>query len=105
MQLNRPRLERGCFIAVVSRKSCRYQGSLRTTLRAHAHYRRDHLPGQKDGLCGDVAVQQPWLPARAFLLVIMEHFFFELFTPLLQYVIGPMAVAWLATKLNKKPKA
>ena len=35
----------------------------------------------------------------------MEHLFLELFTPLLQYVIGPMAVAWLAAKLNKKPKA
>lgn len=34
----------------------------------------------------------------------MEHLFLELFKPVVQYVLGPMAVVWLTSKLNKKPK-
>jgi hypothetical protein len=35
----------------------------------------------------------------------MEHLFLEMFKPVVQYVIGPLAVAWLTARLNKKPKA
>ncbi len=35
----------------------------------------------------------------------MEHLFLELFKPVAQYILGPMAVAWLTSKLNKKPKS
>jgi hypothetical protein len=34
----------------------------------------------------------------------MEHFFLEAFKIVAQYVLGPMALAWLAAKMNKKPK-
>ncbi len=37
--------------------------------------------------------------------VASEHLSLELFTPVLQYVVGPMAVAWLTARLNKKNKA
>jgi hypothetical protein len=35
----------------------------------------------------------------------MEHIFLELFRTVAQYILGPMAIAWLAAKLNKQPKA
>jgi hypothetical protein len=35
----------------------------------------------------------------------MEHIFLELFRTVAQYILGPMAIAWLTTKLNKKTKA
>ncbi len=35
----------------------------------------------------------------------MEHLFLELFKTVAQYILGPMAIAWLTAKLNKKPKA
>jgi len=35
----------------------------------------------------------------------MEHTFLELFRIAAQYILGPMAIAWLTAKMNKKPKA
>jgi hypothetical protein len=35
----------------------------------------------------------------------MENLFLELFKPVVQYILDPMAVAWLTSELNKKPKA
>ncbi len=35
----------------------------------------------------------------------MENLFLELFKIVVQYILGPMVVAWLTSKLNKKPKA
>jgi hypothetical protein len=43
--------------------------------------------------------------AKALFRTFMGHLFLELFKPVVQYVLGPMAVAWLTSKLNKKPKA
>ena len=34
----------------------------------------------------------------------MEQLFLELFKPVLQYVVGPVAVAWITAKLNKRKK-
>jgi hypothetical protein len=34
----------------------------------------------------------------------MENLFLELLKTVVQYILGPMAVAWLTSKLNKKPK-
>ncbi len=38
-------------------------------------------------------------------MVMMEHFILEIFKILAQYVLGPVAIAWMTTKLNNKPKA
>jgi hypothetical protein len=35
----------------------------------------------------------------------MEHFALEAFKIAAQYILGPMAMAWLAARLNRKPKA
>jgi hypothetical protein len=35
----------------------------------------------------------------------MEHFFLEAFRIAAQYILGPLVLAWLTAKLNKKPKA
>jgi hypothetical protein len=34
----------------------------------------------------------------------MEHIFLEMFKISAQYVVGPLAVAWLTAKLNNKPR-
>lgn len=35
----------------------------------------------------------------------MEHIFLEVLKISVQYIVGPLAVAWLTAKLNNKPKA
>jgi len=35
----------------------------------------------------------------------MEHLALEAFKIAAQYILGPMAMAWLKAKLNRKPKA
>jgi len=35
----------------------------------------------------------------------MEHFLLEVFRIVAEYILGPVAIAWLTAKLNNKPKA
>jgi hypothetical protein len=35
----------------------------------------------------------------------MEHFLLEIFKIVAQYILGPVAIAWVTAKLNNKPKS